>query len=102
MPEGPSLVILREQAPIFAGKRVVAVEGNSKIDQQRMVGQRTVGLRTWGKHFLVELRIHLLMFGRYCIKRALTARDGGTAGNARSDCRPDKPAQLLLRAVSDP
>lgn len=47
MPEGPSLVILREPAQIFAGKRVVAVEGNSKIDQQRMVGQRIVGLRTW-------------------------------------------------------
>lgn len=86
MPEGPSLVILREQAQIFQGKRVVAVQGNSKIDQRRMVGQRIVGLRTWGKHFLVEfsgfsLRIHLLMFGRYCI----------------NERKPDKPIRLGLR-----
>jgi endonuclease VIII len=91
MPEGPSLVILREQAQIFAGKRVVAVEGNSKIDSERMVGQRIVSLRTWGKHFLIEftgmpatgftLRIHLLMFGRYCI----------------NERKPDKPIRLGLR-----
>src|SRR5688572_13045320 len=86
MPEGPSLVILREQAQIFKGKRVVAVEGNSKIDQPRMVGQRIVALRTWGKHFLIEfagfsLRIHLLMFGRYCI----------------NERKPDKPIRLGLR-----
>jgi endonuclease-8 len=85
MPEGPSLIILREQAQIFAGKKVVAVEGNSKIDQQRMVGQRIAGLRTWGKHFLIEfagfsLRIHLLMFGRYCI----------------NERKPDKPIRLGL------
>ena len=86
MPEGPSLVILREQAQIFQGKRVAGVVGNSKIDQQRMVGQRIVSLRSWGKHFLIEfrgfaLRIHLLMFGRYCI----------------NERKPDKPIRLGLR-----
>jgi endonuclease-8 len=86
MPEGPSLIILREQAQRFAGKKIVAVEGNSKIDQQRMVGQRIVALRTWGKHFLIELagfslRIHLLMFGRYCI----------------NERKPDKPIRIGLR-----
>ena len=72
MPEGPSLVILRQQAQIFCGQRVLGVEGNAKIDQPRMVGERIAALRTWGKHFLIEFsgftaRIHLLMFGRYCI-----------------------------------
>ncbi len=86
MPEGPSLIILREQAQIFKGKRVLAAEGNSKIDKSRLVGQRIVSLRTWGKHFLIEfpdftVRIHLLMFGRYCI----------------NERKPDKPIRLGLR-----
>jgi endonuclease-8 len=72
MPEGPSLVILRELAHSFAGQRILRAEGNSKIDKTRLVGTRIVALRTWGKHFLIELpgfaiRIHFLMFGSYCI-----------------------------------
>ena len=53
MPEGPSLVILREEAAKFAGRRVKHVGGNSRLDIQRMAGQRVQALRTWGKHFLV-------------------------------------------------
>ncbi len=72
MPEGPSLVILREETQRFANKIVRRVEGNSKIDLQRMAGKKILALRTWGKHFLIEftdfsLRVHLLMFGTYCI-----------------------------------
>ena len=72
MPEGPSLVILREQAAAFAGKTIARVEGNTSIDKERLVGQRIVSLRTWGKHFLVELpdfslRVHFLLFGSYRI-----------------------------------
>jgi endonuclease-8 len=72
MPEGPSLVILRELAQSFAGQRILKAEGNSKIDKSRLVGQRVIALRTWGKHFLIELRgfsirIHFLMWGSYCI-----------------------------------
>ena len=72
MPEGPSIVILREEAQHLVGKRVVAVEGNTTIDKERIVGERIVALKSWGKHFLVEmrgfsLRIHLLMFGSYRI-----------------------------------
>jgi len=72
VPEGPSILILREQAQGLVGKRVIAVEGNTKIDKERLVGERIVALRSWGKHFLVEmprfsLRIHLLMFGSYRI-----------------------------------
>jgi len=88
MPEGPSLVILRELAQPFAGKRIRKVEGNSKLDLTRLVGQRVVALRTWGKHFLIELdgfavRIHFLMFGSYCI-----------------DTRKDRPPRLSLQFAS--
>lgn len=72
MPEGPSIVILREHADRFAGHKIIRVEGNSKIDQQRLLGATVIALRTWGKHFLIQLpafavRIHLLLFGSYRI-----------------------------------
>lgn len=73
MPEGPSIVILREQAaPLFTGDTIVRAEGNTTIDKERLVGRRVEAFRSWGKHFLVEtgdfaLRVHFLMFGSYRI-----------------------------------
>ena len=72
MPEGPSIVILREAASKFRGKTVRTVSGNSTLDLARMDGRRVVSLRSWGKHFLIEfrgfsLRVHMLMFGTYRI-----------------------------------
>src|SRR6478672_12027689 len=85
MPEGPSLVILREQAQVFEGRRILSVEGNTKLDKAQLKGRTVQAVRTWGKHFLLELptvalRIHLLMFGSYCI-------------DAR---KPDKPLRIGL------
>ena len=73
MPEGPSLVILRDEAQSFVGRPVVAVEGNSsKIDIQRLRGQQIRSIRSWGKHLLIELdgfalRVHFMLFGSYRI-----------------------------------
>jgi endonuclease VIII len=72
VPEGPTLVILRDLTQSFAGERIRKATGNAKIDKERLPGQRIVALRTWGKHFLIEfrgfsVRIHFLMFGRWCI-----------------------------------
>jgi endonuclease-8 len=72
MPEGPSIVILKDEARGLVGRRVVAVEGNTRIDKERLVGERIVALRSWGKHFLIELptfslRVHFMMFGSYRI-----------------------------------
>lgn len=68
MPEGPSIVIFTEAAAPFAGKRVMAVSGNSREEIQRMRGRTLRAVRSWGKHILLEfdrfsLRIHLLLFG---------------------------------------
>lgn len=38
MPEGPSIVIAKEQIAPFIGKKVLAVSGNSKTDIQRLEG----------------------------------------------------------------
>jgi endonuclease-8 len=72
MPEGPSIVILREEAAKFEGQTIRRAEGNAKVDMARLPGQRVEALRSYGKQTLIELpeltiRIHLLMFGSYRI-----------------------------------
>jgi endonuclease-8 len=75
MPEGPSIVILREETAGFVGKTIVHASGNSKaVDFDALAGQPVLDLRSWGKHFLIQtpvmaLRVHLLMFGTYRINQ---------------------------------
>lgn len=72
MPEGPTIVLLKEEAAAFAGRVVRRVAGNSTQDIQRMRGRKILVIRSWGKHFLVEfsgfsLRVHLMLYGSYRI-----------------------------------
>lgn len=72
MPEGPSIVILKEEAQQFAGKKVISAGGNTKIDRLRLIGLTVICFMSWGKHFLIcfegfTVRIHFLMFGSYRI-----------------------------------
>lgn len=72
MPEGPSIVILKEAARPFVGEEIVEVSGNRKIDIQRIHGQTVREFISFGKQFLIRLddftiRIHLLLFGTYRI-----------------------------------
>jgi endonuclease-8 len=74
MPEGPSIVILKEEAAAFSGQVILKAEGNGKIDKERLPGQTVVSLKSWGKHFLIEMpgfsmRIHFLLFGSYLINQ---------------------------------
>lgn len=70
MPEGPSIVIMKEDVAQFKGKKVLEISGNSKIDKTPMLNQKVIDFKSWGKHFLIcfedfTVRIHLLMFGSY-------------------------------------
>lgn len=72
MPEGPSIVILREEVKSFARKKITAVSGNSKVELQRLHDQKVTAFKSWGKHFLIcfkgfSVRIHFLLFGSYRI-----------------------------------
>lgn len=72
MPEGPSIVILKEEVAAFAGKKVTAVSGNSKENIERALNQKVIAFKSWGKHFLIcfkdfTIRIHLMLFGSYRI-----------------------------------
>lgn len=72
MPEGPSIVILKEAVKAFKGKKVITASGNTKIEKERMNGQKVIDFKSWGKHFLIcfkgfTVRIHFLLFGSYRI-----------------------------------
>lgn len=72
MPEGPSLVILKEELAPFKGRRITAVNGYAKIDLTRLHNKTIKDIKSWGKHCLIcfdtfFIRIHLLLFGKYLI-----------------------------------
>lgn len=72
MPEGPSIVILKELAAPFTGKKVIAVAGNSKVEKERALGEKVLAFKSWGKHFLIclpafTIKIHFMLFGSYRI-----------------------------------
>jgi len=85
MPEGPSIVLFKEEVKQFTGKKIIAVSGNSKIDQSRLKDQKVIAFKSWGKHLLIcfkkfSLRVHFLMFGSYRV----------------NERKPDKPVRLNL------
>ncbi len=72
MPEGPSIVILKEEVQRFEGHKVISVSGNSKVDIGRIKGETVLSFSSWGKNFIIcfsgfSIKIHLLMFGTYRI-----------------------------------
>lgn len=76
MPEGPSIVILKEAVQSFVGKKIIRASGNSKkVDFKKLEGTKITDFKSWGKHFLIclpqlTLRIHFLMFGSYRINES--------------------------------
>ncbi len=72
MPEGPSIVILKELAAPFTGQKVVDASGNTKVEKERANHQKVLAFKSWGKHFLIcfrefTIRIHFMLFGSYRI-----------------------------------
>ncbi len=87
MPEGPTLVILKESTLPFVGKKILEARGNAKVDMSTLNRQKILAIRTWGKQFFIclektTIRIHLLMFGSYSIGE---------------QTKPDKSLRLGLR-----
>lgn len=72
MPEGPSIVILKEQVRKFCGRKILGADGNTKVDLTGIAGSKITSFKSWGKHFLIVLpkktiRIHFMLFGSYSI-----------------------------------
>ena len=72
MPEGPSIIIAKEEMDSFIGHKVLSAEGNAKVDLSRIENKKLVDIKTWGKHLLLcfsgfTIRVHFLLFGTYRI-----------------------------------
>jgi endonuclease-8 len=77
MPEGPSILIARESLLPFIGKKIHEVDGNTKIEKERLVNQKILDIQSWGKHLLIcfehfTLKIHFMMFGTYLVNQRKT------------------------------
>ncbi|RYZ99001.1 MAG: endonuclease, partial [Sphingobacteriaceae bacterium] len=49
MPEGPSLIIVKENLQRFIHKRVMAADGYTKVlDPQILEGKTLTDIKTWG------------------------------------------------------
>lgn len=92
MPEGPSILLMKESLQKFVGEKILEAGGNAKIDKEILEGKILKEIQTFGKQtYLVfdeiAVRIHLLMFGSHSIdeqtkpdqqlRLSLTFKDGG-------------------------
>lgn len=73
MPEGPSILILKEKVQQFIGEKIIAATcNNGTLDTEILIDQTITDFKSWGKHFLIcfpqfTIRIHMMMFGTYRI-----------------------------------
>ena len=91
--EGPSLIILTEEAKIFKGKEVQHVKGYGKFNHKRMLHKEVIDFKSWGKHFLVcfkdfTLWIHFGLFGSYKInaEKNINAKISLVFNNGELNC----------------
>ncbi|MEP6676548.1 MAG: endonuclease [Ferruginibacter sp.] len=74
MPEGPSLILVKEALDQFRGKKVLEASGHAGIDMELFAGKKLLGIETFGKHLLLlfpkfTISIHFLLFGWYSIDK---------------------------------
>ena len=72
MPEGPSLVILKEKICFLKGKKILAASGYADIYYSEIENKKITDIKTWGKHLFIcfkdiNIEIHLRLFGSYLI-----------------------------------
>jgi len=73
MPEGPVIIILKEELQQFNHKKVIAAKGYTpKLNPDMLIGKTITDIKTWGKHLLIcfpkfTVRVHLMLFGSYQI-----------------------------------
>lgn len=70
MPEGPSIVILKEKISYLKNKVVAEASGYAELDMEAIAHRKILDFKTWGKNFFIcfsdfTIRIHLGLFGSY-------------------------------------
>lgn len=90
MPEGPTVVLMKEELQQFIGQKVISIEGDFVFDTSHIKEGILRDIKTFGKQTYlifdtVIFKIHLLMFGSYSLykrKDIDTLRLGLTFKNA--------------------
>jgi endonuclease-8 len=70
MPEGPSIVILKETLQEFKGRKLIDITGNTKVDFTSLKNQKIADFKSFGKNFFIcfkraSIKIHFMLFGSY-------------------------------------
>jgi endonuclease-8 len=70
MPEGPSIVILKEKISYLKNKVVSEASGYGPIEMEGLSHKKILDFKSWGKHFFIcfsdfTIRIHFGLFGSY-------------------------------------
>jgi len=70
MPEGPSIVILKEAVAHLKHKIVAEASGYAELDMDELSHKKVMDFKSWGKHFLIcfadfTIKIHFGLFGSY-------------------------------------
>jgi len=70
MPEGPSIVILKEKISYLKNKIISEASGYAEIDMEALSHKKILDFKSWGKHFFIcfndfSIRIHFGLFGSY-------------------------------------
>ena len=70
MPEGPSIVILKESVQEFKGKKLTGISGNTNVDFSSLANKKVIDFKSFGKNFFIcfkgaSIRIHFMLFGSY-------------------------------------
>lgn len=87
MPEGPSILLMKEALLPFSGQKIVSARGNAKIEMDVLTGKTLSDIKTLGKQLILVctdqvVRIHLLLFGSYSLNE---------------QTKPDKSLRLCLQ-----
>lgn len=91
MPEGPTIVLMKEDLQKFVGKKVIEVNGSEVPENSEIKGEVLREIKIFGKQTYlifdkIIFKIHLMMFGSYSLynrkdidtlKLGLTFKDGG-------------------------
>ncbi|MEO7444606.1 MAG: DNA-formamidopyrimidine glycosylase family protein [Ferruginibacter sp.] len=72
MPEGPSILIMKENLSSITGKKIIKADGYAELDYGRLKNKKVLEIKTWGKHFYICLKdvvieVHLGLFGSYLL-----------------------------------
>lgn len=68
MPEGPSIVTLKNKLNYFIGKTIIKADGYAQIDFAKLKNKKVLDVKSWGKHFFIcltdiNIEMHLRLFG---------------------------------------